>query len=268
MSLIHLLLIAVVQGLTEFLPVSSSGHLILISELTALSDQGLAIDVAVHLGTLIAVITYFWADLRPGFAGIPRMLSGRIDTPGARLAFLLTISTLPVMAAGLLMKLTGLDALLRSAFVIGWAMLGFGLILWWADRTGSSEKAESDWSTRDAILLGLWQVIALIPGTSRSGICITGARRLGYERSAAARISMLMSVPTILAAGGLLTLDVIGGADWPTLRAGFIGAIFAGLAAFIALALMMRLLKTVDYTPYVYYRIALGAFLIWYGAGA
>lgn len=262
MSFFHILLVAIIQGVTEFLPVSSSGHLILLPNLTGLADQGQAVDVAVHVGTLGAVVLFFWADVRIALAGLPRLLRGRIDTPGSRLAFLLFVATIPVILAGLILKLTGLSDAMRSITVIGWTMLGFGLVLWWMDQTGTSEKQTEDWTLRDAVILGFWQAIALIPGTSRSGITITGARHLGYERSEAARIAMLMSIPTIIASGTLLGIEVVGNADLAVARDGAIAAVFAFIAALLALGLMMRLLKSISYTPYVLYRVALGIVLL------
>lgn len=262
MSFFHILLVAIIQGVTEFLPVSSSGHLILLPNLTGLADQGQAVDVAVHVGTLGAVVLFFWADVRIALAGLPRLLRGRIDTLGSRLAFLLLVATIPVVLAGLILKLTGLSDAMRSITVIGWTMLGFGLVLWWMDQTGTSEKQTEDWTLRDAVILGFWQAIALIPGTSRSGITITGARHLGYERSEAARIAMLMSIPTIIASGTLLGIEVVGNADLAVARDGAIAAVFAFIAALLALGLMMRLLKSISYTPYVLYRVALGIVLL------
>jgi len=262
MTLFHLFLVAVIQGLTEFLPVSSSGHLILLPELTGMADQGLMIDVAVHVGTLFAVVLYFWRDVSMGLAGVPRMLTGRIDTAGSKLAFLLLVATIPVIVIGLALKVTGLSEMMRSVAVIGWAMLIFGLILYWADQKGGSEKQAADWSLPDAIKLGLWQAVALIPGTSRSGITITGARKMGYGRDSAARISMLMSIPTIMASGALLGLDVIEAGDWGAAKDAAIAAGFAFVAALLALILMMRLLRSVSFTPYVIYRIVLGVALL------
>lgn len=265
MTLFHLLIVAVIQGITEFLPVSSSGHLILLPNLTGMADQGQAIDVAVHVGTLGAVILYFWSDVREALGGLPRLVTGRIDTPGARLAWLLIVATVPVILVGLILKLTGLDDALRSVTVIGWAMLLFGLVLWWADQKGPTTRETADWNLRHAWVLGLWQAVALIPGTSRSGIVITGARALGYARSDAARISMLMSIPTIIASGVLLGAEVVGEADWQMLKYAGIGAVFAFVSALLALVLMMRLLRSVSFTPYVVYRVVLGVFLIWWG---
>ncbi len=264
MSLYYLLIAAVIQGITEFLPISSSGHLILLPALSGAQDQGLAIDVAVHVGTLLAVIIFFWSDVRSAIAGLGRLVRGRIDTPGARLAFLLIISTIPVMIVGLAIKVTGLDEAMRSVAVIGWTMLGFGLVLFWADRTGETVKVKEEWTLKDAVAMGLAQVIALIPGTSRSGITITAARKLGYDRESAATLSMLMSIPTILASAVLLGADVVDHADWALARDGGIAAAFAFVAALLALKLMMKLLKSVDFTPYVIYRVVFGLFLLWW----
>ncbi len=264
MSLYYLLIAAVIQGVTEFLPISSSGHLILLPALTGADDQGLAIDVAVHVGTLVAVILFFWSDVRSALMGMGRLVRGKIDTRGAFLAFCLIIATIPVIIAGLIIKLTGLDQAMRSVAVIGWTMLGFGIVLYWADRTGETTKTKEGWTLSDAVKMGLAQVIALIPGTSRSGITITAARKLGYDRESAATLSMLMSIPTIIASGVLLGADVVDNADWALARDGGIAAAFAFVAALLSLKVMMRLLKSVDFTPYVVYRIVFGAFLLWW----
>lgn len=263
MALWNLVLLALIQGITEFLPVSSSGHLVLLPNLTGLADQGQVIDVAVHMGTLGAVIAYFWADVRLALIGTPRLLTGRIDTAGAKLAFLLLIATIPVVIAGLVLHLTGLDDAMRSIAVIGWTMLIFGIVLYWADQRGPQVKPASEWSLRDAVILGLWQAVALIPGTSRSGITITGARLLGYDRESAARVAMLMSIPTIAASGILLGGEVILTANAQAARDGAIAAALAFVSAILALTLMMRLLKTVSFTPYVIYRVGLGVVLLW-----
>lgn len=262
MPLFHLILVALIQGITEFLPVSSSGHLILLPQLTGMNDQGQVIDVAVHVGTLFAVILFFWRDVRMGLAGIPRMLTGRIDTPGSRLAFLLLIATIPAILLGLILKLTGLSDAMRSMTVIGWTMLIFGLFLWWADQTGETTKTDADWSISDAIKMGLWQAVALIPGTSRSGICITAGRMLGYARHDAAKIAMLMSIPTIFASGALLGYEVASTANMAAARDGAIAALFAFVAALLALGFMMRLLRTISFIPYVIYRVLLGVALL------
>lgn len=264
MPLFQLLLVAVIQGLTEFLPVSSSGHLILLPGLTGLSDQGQTIDVAVHIGTLAAVVAYFWTDVKLALRGLYSLVQGKTDAPGAGLALGLLISTIPVIAVGALLHFTGLSDALRSVTVIGWTMLIFGLVLYWADQTGKEYKTDRDWSLKDAILMGVSQAVALIPGTSRSGITITCARRLGYGRENAAKLSMLMSIPTILASGLLLGAEVAIDADAQMARDGALAALFAFVSALLALSFMMRLLRSVSFTPYVIYRVILGIVLLIY----
>jgi undecaprenyl-diphosphatase len=263
MTLWYLLLLAALQGLTEFLPVSSSAHLILLPLLTGATDQGLAIDVAVHVGTLMAVILYFRTDVAMAVRGIPDMLRGRLGKPGAKLAFLLLVATLPVIILGLILKVTGLIEMMRSITVIGWTMIIFGIVLYLTDQKGATTKTTDQWTLREAIIIGFWQAIALIPGTSRSGATISGARALGFARHDAAKISMLMSIPTIIASGILLGLDLIGNMDAAIAKDAAIGAVFAFVAALIALTLMMRLLRSVNFTPYVIYRVILGVVLLW-----
>ena len=263
MTTFNLLLVALIQGITEFLPVSSSGHLILLPSLTGLDDQGQIIDVAAHVGTLIAVIVYFWSDVKLALSGTLRLLRGKIDTQGAFLAFCLLIATIPVILFGLFLKITGLSDAMRGIAVIGWAMIIFGIVLYWADQKGPIEKTADKWSFKDALHMGFSQALALIPGTSRSGITITAGRMLGYTRTDAAKLSMLMSIPTIIASAALLGLDVAGSADTSDIRDIGIVVVMSCAAALLALTLMMRLLKAVSYTPYVIYRIGLGIILLW-----
>jgi undecaprenyl-diphosphatase len=268
MPLWHLFLLAALQGVTEFLPVSSSGHLVLLPALTGLEDQGLFLDVAVHVGTLGAVVLYFRDDVGRALRGTVGWLRGRRGDD-ERLAFGLFVATLPVIAAGLALSMTVGSEALRSVAVIGWATLLGGVLLWLCDQRGAQTKDVGDWTAGQALRLGLWQAAALIPGTSRSGIVITGARAMGYERSEAARIAMLMSIPTILASGALLSLDAMSDASGALARDGAIAAAFAFAAALAALHLMMRLLRSVDFTPYVVYRVILGVGLLaWAYAGS
>jgi len=261
MALWHLLLLAILQGATEFLPVSSSGHLVLVPALIGLEDQGTFLDVAVHVGSLGAVVLYFRRDVAAALRGTLGLLRGARG-PEERLALGLLVATVPVIAAGIAIKLAlGTDAL-RSVALIGWSTLLFGLLLGAADLRRPEVRATTDWTLRDAVIFGLWQAVALIPGTSRSGIVITGARFLNYTREDAARLSMLMSIPTILASGAVLMLDVVGEADWALATDGAIAALFSFLAALLALALMMRLLRSISFLPYVLYRIVLGLGLL------
>ena len=262
MTLFHLFLVAVIQGITEFLPVSSSGHLILLPKLTGITDQGQTIDVAVHIGTLFAVVIYFWADVKTAFAGILRLIQGKIDTQGAFLALCLLISTVPVVLLGFALHMFDMAEMLRSTAVIGWMMLVFGIVLYWTDQKGETTKISESWSLKDAAIMGLWQALALIPGTSRSGITISGARLLGYAREDAAKLAMLMSIPTILASGALLGADIAVSGNTLIWQDAGIAAVFAFIAALLALALMMRLLKSVSFTPYVIYRVIFGVILL------
>ncbi|GAB1377949.1 undecaprenyl-diphosphate phosphatase [Pararhodobacter aggregans] len=263
MPLYHIFILALIQGITEFLPISSSAHLILFPQLTGLQDQGVALDVSVHVGTLLAVMLYFRQDVAQVWRGLPDLARGRLDSPGARMAFLLIVATIPVILLGLVLKVTGLVDSMRSMAVIGWTMLGFGVVLYAADKMGSEQRRAESWTLRDAVVLGLWQAVALIPGTSRSGATITGARFLGFERHDAARLSMLMSIPTIMASGVLTALDLVETANARAALDGLIGASISFVAALIALKLMMRFLAAVSFTPYVIYRIVLGVVLLW-----
>lgn len=266
MTLLHIVLVALVQGITEFLPVSSSGHLILLPWLLGVEDQGQVVDVAVHLGTLAAVMLFFRRDVALVLSGVPDLLRWRIDRPAPWLALCLAVATVPVIAGGLVLNLTGLDDAMRSIAVIGWTMLLFGLVLWWSDRAAERRVAR-DWTLRHALIMGLWQAVALIPGTSRSGITITGARFLGYTRTEAARLSMLMSIPTIAASGVLVGAEAAAAANAAVLRGAAIAAVIAFGSALLALAVMMRLLRNVSFTPYVIYRVALGILLLAYAYG-
>jgi len=264
MSLYLLALLAIVQGITEFLPISSSAHLFLIHRLAGVTADDLALDVAVHIGSIFAVILYFRAESVSAFAGLWHIVRRRNDTPQARLAGLLIVATVPALVFGAFVALAGLEGLLRSVPVIGWTMIVFGIALWWFDRVAPQVKTAPAWSWRDAAIMGLWQAVALVPGVSRSGITMTTARALGYERHEAARLSMLMSIPITLATGGLLGLKAMddGGLSSDMLGGIVIAAALSFVAAYGALATMMRLLTRVSFTPYVIYRIALGLVLL------
>lgn len=260
-TLLQILVLALVQGITEFLPVSSSGHLVLVPLLADWPDQGLVLDIAVHVGTLFAVVLYFWRDIGAMAGGLYRSLKGRRD-PGAILFWKVFVGTLPVIAAGFALKtLLGGDAF-RSMTVIGWTMLGWGIVLWLADRLCMTVKRIEHMPWFDVVLIGVSQVLALIPGTSRSGITMTAARALGYEREEAARFSMLLSIPTILGAGVLAGLDIWKAGDVVLTHDALIAAGLAFVSALVAIALLMAWLKRASFTPFVVYRILLGVALL------
>lgn len=260
-----IIILALIQGITEFLPISSSGHLILLPSLSGIDDQGLAMDVAVHLGSLIAVVSYFRRDVAMLIGGTFELVRLRW-TFAARLASYIALATIPVLVAGLLLKLAGLTEGLRSIKVIGWATIVFGILLYVSDKFFLSNKKLQEIRLFHMMCIGLAQMLALIPGTSRSGITMTAARFFQYERTESARISMLMSIPTILAAGALLGLDVMDAhaqgnmlIRWQDL---LIGAVLSGIAAYGALFFMMRWLEKASMTPFVIYRMVLGTILL------
>jgi len=191
------------------------------------------------------------------FWGTLDILRARFNTDSARLTLLLILATIPVILAGVVLKLTGLSDMMRSMAVIGWAMLIFGIILWWFDTRMPATRTADSWSVKDAVVMGLWQAVALIPGTSRSGATVTAARQLGFTREDGARLAMLMSIPTIIASGALLSVDVMGSETPGLLRDAAIVAVLSFVAALGALYLMMRLLRSINFTPYVIYRVIL-----------
>ncbi len=266
-ELLQLILLAVVQGVTEFLPISSSGHLVLAPKLFGAADQGVLIDVALHLGSLGAVLLYFWRDVRLAVLGPFRLVGDlaawRPLSWESKLALLLVIATIPVIAAGLGLSAIGAFDAVRTIEVIGWTTLLYGVALYVADRYSPSMLTLRDWSFGGAALLGLAQALALIPGTSRSGVCMTAARFLGFERVEAARVALLMAVPAILAASAKGGYDLYQAGDVDlTVDAG-VAAVFAFASAYAALAVMMRMLRTVSFTPFVVYRVLLGGLLLW-----
>ena len=265
MILFNLLILALVQGVTEFLPISSSAHLILLHEVGVTIGNDIALDVAVHLGSSVAVVLYFRADVAGALRGLSRLVRGRADTSDSRLALGLIIATIPAVLLGAVLSLTGWIDLLRNAVVIGWTMILFGVLLWWVDRTAAQTRPAEDWRLRDALIMGLWQAVALVPGVSRSGVTLTSARQLGFDRHSAAKVAMLMSIPVTLATGALLALKVaespLGG---ELLLSAMLAAVLAFGAAYLALSLMMRLLDAVSFTPYVIYRVILGVVLLGY----
>ena len=259
-------MLGLLQGLTEFLPISSSAHLILLPVVAGWPDQGLTFDVAVHVGTLAAVLAYFRRELF-GMArsGLVAVRTGRADAD-ARLAGLVVLGTLPVVATGLVLDATGsLDVaatatLFRDAALIATTTIGFALLLWWADHRGARNRGERSLGWRDALIVGAAQVLALIPGTSRSGITITAALALGFDRKSAARFSFLLSIPVIAAAGlrSAMAIEAPQSPDWMALA---VGTAVSALSAWLTIHLFLRLVERVGLLPFVLYRLVLGALL-------
>jgi len=262
MELMHIVILALVQGLTEFLPISSSAHLILFPALSGWADQGLAFDVAVHVGTLSAVVWYFRHQLgvmlRDWFASIKQ----RRRVGDSNLAWAVGFGTIPVGLAGLLFK-DVIETSLRSPLVIAGATIVFGLLLWWADAQARRVRDEHSINWRDVVIIGVAQAVALIPGTSRSGITMTAGLMVGLNRAAAARFSFLLSIPVILLAGGLNTLELIKSplqVDWNAL---LLGIALSAISAYLCITLFLKALERIGMFPFVVYRLALGVALLW-----
>ncbi|HEY9163574.1 MAG TPA: undecaprenyl-diphosphate phosphatase [Magnetovibrio sp.] len=261
MPLLHIIVLALVQGFTEFLPISSSGHLVLVPVFADWQDQGIMIDVAVHVGTLGAVMAYLWRDIANMLDGLWRMIKGKGINDGVKLAFFLVLGTLPVIGAGYWMN-KAVPGGIRSIEVIGWATLGFGVLLWVVDRFGLTVRRMEHLKLNDVLIIGVAQVLALIPGTSRSGITMAAGRMLGMERPDCARFSMLLSIPTIVGAGVLKGLELYQSNDPMQMADAMTAAGLAFVSAIIAIVLMMAWLKRASFTPFVLYRVALGSFLL------
>lgn len=262
MTPLQLIVLSVVQGITEFLPISSSGHLILTSKLAGWPDESLKMDVAVHLGTLGAVLIYFWRDIRR--IALDLLLITRPGRrPGARLGLYILLATLPVLLAGGLVAALAPN-LFRDPFIIALATIGFGLVLYLADRFGVALRGVEDMTLRSALIIGCAQALAVIPGTSRAGITMTAARFVGFERTAAARFSMLLSIPVILAAGAVAGYGLHEAGDAALTLDAVLGAGLAFAVALLAIWFLMRLIQRVSFTPFVVYRLVLGAgLLLW-----
>lgn len=270
MSILHLIIIALVQGITEFLPISSSGHLILIPQMTDWPDQGLLLDVSVHVGTLGAVLIYFWRDTKGLFLaglGALGLKAARQRISGSHyshLLWLLILATIPVILGGLMFVALGLSDALRRADVIGAASIVFGLALYWVDQRWPAEKDLTSLTWGAAVIVGLAQILALVPGTSRAGITMTAARGLGFKRTEAARFSMLLAIPTILAAGTLAAYELVTSGPDGAIGDAIFAAALSFLAAIGAIHFLMRWLERASMTIFVAYRVLLGAgLLIW-----
>ena len=254
------LFLALVQGLTEFLPISSSAHLVIPSLVLGWADQGLAFDVAVHVGTLMAVLFYYREDLLRMADRWLRSLAGAPACDDSRLVWYLALATVPAGVVGLLAG-DFIEINLRTLPVIATTTLLFGVLLGIADRRTTATEFGRTLGLTMAILIGCAQVLALVPGVSRSGVTMTAALLLGMNRQASARFSFLLSIPIIASAGLLKAWELADGAaavDWASLG---LGALVSGLAAYCCIAIFLRLLNRVGFMPFVYYRIVLAAVL-------
>jgi len=256
----HAFILALVQGLTEFLPISSSAHLILVPVLSDWPDQGLAFDVAVHFGTLTAVVAYFREELLAMAHAWFRSLATRYPDDEARLAWAVLLGTVPLGLAGLLFH-DFIETSLRSPLVIATTTVGFGALLWYADVTGPQTRCEYRLNAWRVVVIAFSQALALIPGTSRSGITITAGLMVGLDRKAAARFSFLLSIPAILMAAGYegsKLLDAGNSVQWMPI---ILGVVVSAISAYLCIHYFLKLLDRMGMLPFVIYRFVLGAVL-------
>lgn len=264
MTWLEIVVLAIVQGMTEFLPVSSSGHLILAPALLGWSDQGLAFDVAVHVGTLAAVVLYFRDDLTRMTVAFLGQFSAAQDAAArvdARLAWYLIAATIPVGIVGIVFR-DAIEAHLRSPVIIAATTAGFGVLLYLADRMGAHRRSVDEMRLRDAVLVGIAQAAALVPGTSRSGVTMTMGMMLGLTAKAAARFSFLLSIPVIVLAGGLEALKLVkddAAVDWSAL---VLGSVLSAIVAYLTIKYFLKFIANIGMLPFMLYRFALAAVIL------
>jgi undecaprenyl-diphosphatase len=265
MDFVQAIVLAIVQGLSEFLPISSSGHLVLIPHFFGWPDQGLAFDVAVHMGTLLAVLLYFRRQLLTMATAWTASVLRREHTRDSRLAWQILVATVPVGLAGLMFD-DFIEANLRNPLFVAGTLTFFGLLMYAADRYSRGDKGEFDLTWPQAFAIGCAQALALMPGTSRSGITMTMGRAIGLTRSAAARFSFLLAVPGIAAAGayeGLKLLTSPGPVDWGPMLVGFLFAAVSGIAC---IHFLIRFIERIGLLPFTVYRLLVAALIVWHFA--
>ena len=259
MSIEQIIILAIVQGLTEFLPISSSGHLILIPAFTNWPDQGVITDIMVHVGSLFAVFVYFWRDVIRLFWGGLDLLRLRMND-NSRLALYIILATIPAIVFGLYLKTSGMQNQIRGVEIVAWNAIIFGILLYVADRVGRRTKVMDNITLSPALMIGFAQALALVPGTSRSGITITAARFLGFERGEAARFSFLLGIPAISGAA-VLTLGDLASSGESISSDALWAAFLTFFAAMAAITILMAVVKRTSFLIFVIYRLALGLLL-------
>lgn len=260
---LYYVILSLIQGFTEFLPVSSSAHLILFPLLTNHTDQGIAFDVAIHWGTLVAVMYYFRHKVKWLWYGFWQSFKPSSKPMGyySKLAWLLIIASIPVAIAGASLH-QYIENFARSPIVIAYATITFGILLLLADYISSKRTTLAKPTLKSALVIGLFQVLAIIPGTSRSGITLTGGLFMGLNRKNAATFSFLLAIPAILMAGGYESLKLLHSPNtvaWPYFLLGFL---VSSLTAFWCIHFFLKLINTIGLLPFVIYRVALGLGLL------
>lgn len=262
MTELQVIILAIVQGLTEFLPISSSGHLVLVPFFFGWADQGIAFDVAVHFGSLIAVLLFFRRDIKGLIRGGVQLLGANTSTIESRLALGILLGTVPAAIAGLLL-VDWIEANLRSPIVIVGTLSGYAVLMIVADRFGKRTRGISDMTIQGALMIGVAQALALVPGTSRSGVTITLARFLGFERQDAARFSFLLAVPVILLATAFSLLNLARSEEavaWGQLA---LGVMVSAVVAYLSIELFMRFVSRIGLLPFAIYRLLLAGVIVY-----
>lgn len=260
MSLEQIIVLALIQGITEYLPISSSGHLILVPALTGWPDQGVLTDMVTNLGTLFATMIFFWRDVVTMCWGLIDILKRR-STYSSKLVTNVLIGTIPILIAGVLLKVTNMDHLIRSPMLVAVNSIVFGLLLYAADAYGLLRRTVRDLTWKTALIIGISQMFSLSPGTSRSGVTMTAGRALGFVRPEAARFSFLLSIPANAAASIFIIGDAIKSGESisaPVILTGCL-TFFIGLGT---ITLLMRLIRNYSFLPFVLYRVVLGGILL------
>ena len=262
MTTLQIVVLAIVQGLTEFLPISSSGHLVLVPHFVEWSDQGLAFDVAVHFGSLVAVVVFFREDIAGLLRGGIQVVGGDTRSPQAYMAIAIALGTIPAAVAGLLFA-SWIEANLRDPAIIVYTLAGYGVLMALADRYAKRDKGIAEVRIRDALIIGIAQALALVPGTSRSGVTITAGRLLGFERQDAARFSVLLSAPVILLATVYKGLELVLGdavVPWSELA---LGVVVSAVVAYASIEFFMRFVTRIGLAPFAIYRLLLAAVIVY-----
>jgi len=260
LTTVEVIILAIIQGITEFLPISSSAHLILPSAVLGWQDQGIAFDVAVHVGTLLAVMLYFRQDIANLTVGWIKSLAGQHSTD-SKLAWWVILATIPAGLAGLLAA-DVIETFLRSPWVIAITTIVFGLLLWLADATAKQHMAMAQMGWRQALVIGLAQAAALIPGTSRSGITMTAAMLMGLDKVSAARFSFLLSIPIIVLSGGYQATKLLAEPEQFDVSGILLGTVLAFISALICIHFFLKIISRMGMLPFVIYRLLLGVALI------
>ena len=263
MPILHIFILSAVQGITEFLPISSSGHLQMLPMISNLEKQTVLIDVSVHLGTLGGVIIFFFKDITKILNGFSNILKGKKSADG-KILIMIVVATIPLIIVGGIVWITNSVYLFRSIEIIAWTTLLFGILLYISDKFFLTVRNIETITTFQAIIFGLAQVISIIPGTSRSGIIITFARFFGYKRTDSAKFAMLLSIPAIILPGILSTLEILSSESIKLQHDFFISLFVSFIFSLIALSLLMRWLKKSSFFPFAFYRIIIGILmLVW-----